>query len=339
MIHSYGYRVEVVRNGVHYKDLDFVGTPTVDARMEAQIHVSFSGTFRYDQDVDYLTDRVRLFLIVDGTERQIGEFCIATTSRQTTETGGDRIKIEAYDLGYLLQSARLETPLYYAQGAGYLDPVRSLLLSAGLVLMVETPTDETLATAREWSVGTSYLQIINELLTEIGYSPIWFDARGFAIISPAQDPVASNIVHSYGPENTPVQMQAEREVDAWSAPNVFILICDNPDLPAPLTATAENNNPISSLSILRRGRRIVEVTKVRNTPSQRALQELADRMCNDSIMRTEVATMSTPPEAGHGIGDVVSVNHPLVSGIWRETGWSITPRGGMQHTLQRMILV
>lgn len=339
MIHYYGYRVEVVRNGARYTDLDFIDKPTIDARMSAQVKMSFSGTFRYDPAVDYLTDRLRLYLSVDGAEQPVGDFCVATTSRSTTDTGGDRIKVEAYDLGYLLQSAKLEQSLFYTTGTGYLEPVKELLLRAGLALMVETPTAETLTTAREWGIGTTYLEIINELLEEIGYQQIWFNARGFAILAPEQEPVAANIVHQYGPELVPVRLAADREVDAWDAPNVFVLICDNPELDAPLVARSENNNPVSGLSILRRGRRIVQITKVKNTPSQAALQELADRMCQESILRTEVATIATPPEAGHGIGDVVAVDHPLVSGIWRETGWSISPRGGMQHTLQRMILV
>lgn len=339
MIHYYNYRVEVVRNGARYTDLDFIDRPTVDADMDAQIKMSFTATFRYNPAVDYLTDRMRLYLSVDGVEQPIGEFCVATTSRTTTDTGGDRINIEAYDLGYLLQSAKLEEPLYFASNTGYLEPVKTLLLRAGLILIMETPTEETLTTAREWGVGTTYLDIINELLEEIGYSQLWFNARGFAVLAPVQEPVAQNIVHRYGPDLIPVKMAAERQVDAWSAPNVFILICDNPEIPAPLKATAENNNPQSSLSILRRGRRIVQITKVKNTPSQQALQNLADRMCQESILRTEVATVATPPEAGHGIGDVVSVDHPLASGIWRETGWTITPRSGMRHTLQRMILV
>ena len=339
MIHYYNYRVEVVRNGARYTDLDFIDRPTVDADMAAEIKMSFTGTFRFDPMVDYLTDHMRLYLSVDGVEEPLGEFIVATSIRSTTDTGGDRIRIESYDLGYLLQSARLEEPLYFAANTGYLEPVKTLLLRAGLILMVETPTDETLTTAREWGIGTTYLDIINELLEEIGYNEIWFNSRGFAILAPVQEPVAQNISHRYGPELIPVKLEAEREVDAWNAPNVFILICDNPELPAPIKATAENTNPMSSLSILRRGRRIVQITKVKNTPSQQALQNLADRMCQESILRTEVATVATPPEAGHGIGDVVSVDHPLTSGIWRETGWTITPRGGMQHTLQRMILV
>ena len=339
MIHYYGYRVEVVRNGARYTDLEFVDKPTIDADMNAAVKVSFAATFRYDPLVDYLSDRMRLYLNVDGQEEPLGEFVVATTKRLTTDTGGDRIRIEAYDLGHLLQSAKLEEPLYFSGNTNYLEPVKTLLLRAGLVLMVETPTEEKLIINREWGIGTSYLKIINELLEEIGYSQLWFNARGFAILAPAQDPIAANITHRYGPELIPVKLAAEREVDAWDAPNVFVLICDNPELDAPIVARAENNNPVSALSILRRGRRIVQIVKVKATPSQRVLQEMADRMVQESILRTEVATVATPPEAGHGIGDVVSVDHPLCSGIWRETGWNITPRGGMTHTLQRMILV
>ena len=97
MIHYYNYRVEVVRNGARYTDLDFIDKPTIDARLTAQVKMSFSATFRYDPAVDYLTDRLRLYLSVDGAEEPVGDFCVATTSRSTTDTGGDRIKVEAYD--------------------------------------------------------------------------------------------------------------------------------------------------------------------------------------------------------------------------------------------------
>ena len=119
------------------------------------------------------------------------------------------------------------------------------------------------------------------------------------------------------------------------------MICENPDLDAPLISTAINDNPLSALSTFKRGRRIAEVYKVNNIASQEALDEYAQRLCSDSMLSSEISEISTANMPGHGIYDTVALTHPNLEGIFQETGWSLILAAGqtMTHTLRRSILV
>lgn len=333
------YKIEILRGGAAWGELKAVDAPSVDASMDAEIHMSMAGEFAPTEGMDLLTDRLRYSLIIDGEPQTVGIFCPATAVRKTTETGAVHLRIEAYDLCYLVKSTRAERGLHFSAGEGYLSAVRSLLLEAGLPLILAEENAQVLATDREWGAGTDYLSIVNELLEEINYRRLWINPEGWAVLEPDTPPSAAAIRHRYGPGQAAIRLEASVERDAWDVPNVFVLVCDNPDLPGPLSAAAENNNPISELSILRRGRRIAQVYKVRNVASQAELQAMADRMAYESVMRSEIATVETAPEGGHGIGDVVAADHPLAGGIWRETGWSLRPGSRMRHTWERMILI
>lgn len=193
-------------------------------------------------------------------------------------------------------------------------------------------------------MGTSRLEIVNQLLDEINYTPIWFDGDGWARIAPMATPDAAHSTLSYGGTGRTVRRvrtAANRETDAFGAPNVFIVICGNPDYDAPMRAVAVNDSPLSALSTVRIGQRIAEVVKVDNIASQEALQAYADRLRMQSVMRGQVVEIETPVYPGHGCGDIVTLNHPVFGGIWRETGWSATlsPEGIMTHKLERVVLV
>lgn len=256
----------------------------------------------------------------------------------------EALRIEAYDRGFLLQSTTTETILHLPAGMSYAEAIRQMLSGAGVVLFRETPSEAVLATDREdWPIGTSYLAIVNQLLSEINFAPVWFDAEGYAVLAPAPEPTAQTIMHIFDGTNSAsiLSPEAKSTLDIWGRPNVFIAICQNPDLPEPLVATAVNDSPLSALSTYRRGRRIAQTYFVDNIADQAELQAYAERLKSDSMFSTEEVSIATANVPGHGIGDVVAVRHPQFDGIYRETGWSLTLGIGnlMTHDLQRRVLI
>ena len=201
-----------------------------------------------------------------------------------------------------------------------------------------------LATDREdWDTGTDFLTICNQLLEEINYNPVWFDGRGICHLEPYKAPTGGRIDHAYSSTDlqlAPITDDHTQEVDLFDAPNVFVRICSNPDRGAPLTATAVNDSPTSSTSTFRRGLRIVDVAKVNNVASQDELQELVNRLRNESMYATKTITFYTLATGGHGVGDIVSIDDPDIGGIWEETEWSLTMAVGelMQHTARRVVI-
>lgn len=344
MVRTRGYRVDVYRNGARYKELKCIGPPRIDANSEASIKMSMTGTFLYDEDVDYLNDQLKAYVIIDGVESAIGLFEIAAKEDSYTEYRTHQIQLECYDQCYILSGTRTENILHLSAGTNYLTAVQQLLTTAGIILYISTPTSATLTTDREdWEVGTDYLTIINQLLNEINYENIWFNAEGFAVLEPVQPLSAIFIDHQYNSNDnlSILQTSLTATTDLYDKPNVFIVICSNPDLEVPMTAVAVNDSPLSDLSVFKRGRRISQVYKVDNIANQAALDDYAQRLCNNSIFQSEVVTIETAITTGHGINDIVAIDHPLISGIFKETAWSMSLGidGSMSHTLQRVIMV
>lgn len=344
MLRTFSSRFDILRNGVKYSEIyPIVSAPNIYANKDAEIKVSLTGRFKHNPNVDFLTDEIRPIIIIDGAEHPYGVFCVGSVNAVNDEYGASD-NIEAYDRCYILKTAKTESILHLAAGTNYIQAIGSLLTAAGIVLAISTPTTYTLATDREdWDIGTDYLTIINALLAEINYNDIWFNADGYAIIQPHTEPDVNSIDHYFDTSNssivTPLSRDVSVETDIFDKPNVFIAVCSNADLAAPLVATAENNNPISALSITRRGRRIAEVTKVDNIASQTALQDYADKLRFESMLSSETITVKTPIVPGHGVGDIVALNHPSIQGICEETTWrmNIGPGQYMTHELKKVI--
>lgn len=212
--------------------------------------------------------------------------------------------------------------------------------------MIAAPNDAVLATDREdWPIGTSYLTIINTLLSEINYESLWFDADGVCRLEPYQEPSAAIIDWRYGvtdlflPEKHPGPDWSD-ETDIFDAPNVFIVTCNNPDMDAAMVATAVNDNPASKKSTFKRGMRITSVERVDNIASQDELQAYADKRRNESLLATRAITFYTLNEPGHGVGDILALTHDEIGGIYLETGWSVTMQAGslMTHSAKRTVI-
>lgn len=344
MIRNYSVRVDVIRNGATLTTLHPVSEPLIDCDAEAQIKMSMSGTFRNNDQVDWLTDELIPYQIIDGEEHPVGVFPVGTVSYSHDENGVKTVRVEAYDRCMVLKQTKAERIIHFSAGKNYVAAIEELLAEAGIVLYIATPTTATMQTAREdWPIGTPYLEIINTLLSEINYAQIWFDNRGYAQLQPVKTPDASNINHRYGEmeKTTLLQRPNSVETDMFDAPNVFVVICSNPDLEAPMVAISENDNPLSSLSTFRRGRRIVKTYKVDNIPSQEELQVYADTLRLNGMITTEVATISTANLPGHGAFDTVAITHPDIEGIFQEISWSLVlaPGQTMLHKLRRSVII
>lgn len=337
------YRVDVIRNGAAFKTLRWQRNdePRIMFDSEAEIQASLSGKFQPDDEVDLLKDELRAVISINGEEKSLGMFRVA--SLRQIRDNGHWIQIEAFDRSWLLKNARTEGLLHLSAGSSYISAIKNLLLQAGIVWVRAKDSTAKLAADREWSIGTNLLSIANELLSEIGYRRVWFDADGWAHLEPYITPSAAHIKHRYGPSNmrlNPMASEWEQETDLFEAPNVFICVCSNADRSAVLRAVAENTSLSSAKSIYRRGMRIHDVVKVNQIADQAALQAYANRLRDESLLSTKTLSFSSPAEAGHGSGDVISISMPGVEGVYKEVSWnlSMAPGAMMSHTAKRTVL-
>lgn len=359
MIRNEEIRYKMLRFGVEYGEIFAESAATLRMNSNGDIKQSLQGTFfpyaidsrGRKTEINWINDEIKPYLIIDGIEHPLGTFMPSTVT-PTTEKGKTVLSVEAYDRCWLARDNRVEGRIYFAQDTTYDAALESLLASCGIAAISMVRSDSTLATARDdWDTGTSYLEIINELLKEISYKPLWFDADGVAILEPESIPRASQIKHSFTDKKPDPRNEKEigminafpiisKTTDIYQKPNVIVCICSSPDRSSDMRVTVENNNPESPLSIARRGRRIVSVERIDNIPSQEALQDYAERRLMDSMVTGEVISVQTPLMAGFGVNDVCSVSFGDISGVCIEREWDMQLQAGgvMNHKLERVVV-
>lgn len=338
------FRYTLIRNGADYGTIKTFqgGEPTIRMSSQGEIKTSLSGSFRIPEKAyDLLSDQIRAEMIIDGTIHPLGIFLPSSVVQ--VDEGPDRhLQVEAFDRGWQVRDSRLENLLHIDSGTSYIQAIEGRLAESGIALVSTTESDAVLPEAREWNVGTSRLTIINELLSEINYNPLWFDANGVAVLEPVSVPNAENIRHRIRDDSLSslLQPSMQRSVDVYSAPNVFIAVCSNPDKSGAMRAVSVNDNPQSPLSTVRRGRSISTVLQVKNIADAAELQAYADRARNDSLITGEQISLTTGLLPGYGVDDVVGLDCGDLFAIAIDRAWTMTLRTGgeMQHTLEKVVI-
>ena len=346
-LHVITARFDVLRNNaVTEWALEAVGddAPTVTMNADGVIKMSLAGVFRRNDNMDYLNDEIKPYLIIDGREYPVGVYMIGTRETQSDEHGVSLDQIEAYDRALKLRQKKTETRLHIDAGTKYLDAIGNLLQDAGIKMVVADESSDTIATDREdWEIGTEYLAIINALLSEINFSSIWFDLDGIARLERYAAPTSANIDHEYREGCfSIIRNNYTRKVDVFNAPNVFVVTVANPDYEDAMTATGVNDSPLSALSTVSRGRRILATPiKLDNIASQEALQQYANNLAIKSMLATEQTVFYTMLNPVHGVGDVVALYNGELQGIYEETGWMMQLKAGgkMKHTAKKVVLI
>lgn len=353
-------RFKMLRNGIEYGEL-YAGDsdPMLRCDSNGELKMSLQGNFLQivrnrdgkEVEADWLNDEIMPVLVTDGTESPLGVMMpVKVTPRKQKNV--ETLDIQAYDRCWRLRDTKVEGSLYLTAGTAYLQAVEEMLSASGIANVLITPSNATLTEDRQdWETGTSYLQVINQLLGEINYKPLWFNESGFAIVEPISTPTAQNIQHIFTNQErdqwNPKEAEAisviptiTRETDLYEAPNVFICVCSNADKEGGMVATAENTNPQSPLSIMRRGRRIATVVRVDNIASQEELEAYATKLRNDSMLSGETIRVETLLLPGFGVADVTALRYDDTMGICIEKAWDMQLGigGRMTHTLEKVVV-
>lgn len=360
MIRSEEVLFRVMRNGAEFAVIHPYdnSAPTLRADSNSQLKMSLTGTFLTEGNdadgrkvaIDWMSDEIKPVLVINGVENPLGIFLPATIKSGTAGMM-QTVDVEAYDRTWRVRDSRKTTQAYYSAGTPYLDVAESLLIESGIEFVSRTETESVLTEDREdWEVGTSNLEIVNELMAEINYNDVWFDALGTAILTPKSRPVAENVQHIFtdkkpDPRNpkevgiVSIGPQIIKSTDIYDMPNVYICICSNADKSGAMKAVAENTNPNSPFSIIRRGRRIVKVEKLSNIASQAVLQAYANQKVTESIMSVEKIQVKTQLQSGFGIGDITALQTDDNVGICVEKSWSMELKQGgmMTHDLEKVV--
>ena len=135
-----------------------------------------------------------------------------------------------------------------------------------------------------------------------------------------------------------IYRETSSTLDSYEVPNVIVAICSNPDMAQELRSIYTNDNPASPLSTVSRGRKIVRVDTLDSVASQADLDAYVQRAAFEAGQIYEEIQFSTLLMPIHEYSDVLMIQHPEISGVYQETGWSMDLESGeMTHNCRRLV--
>lgn len=177
---------------------------SVERSMYADVHGSC--TLSLLRDLVWGVDRVRPWVSVDGHRWNLGVFLLTSPDVVAGESPRAR-SVTGVDKLWLLQREVGDTYVV-AAGTSYLDAIRQVLVDAGVTggLLLDGDRQGTaLSEPGVWLLTdqpSSWLRVINDLLSMIGYRGLWVDENGRFRSEPYRPPTERAPVWAFDTTDT-----------------------------------------------------------------------------------------------------------------------------------------
>lgn len=295
--------------------------------------------------IDYLSDRIQIFCEIqmkdgDWISFSLGIFIPSTPARQEGTANTYR-EIELYDGLIVLDEDKVTQRYFAAKNAKYTTVIRSIIGTAGITRINIEDSDLTIPIDREWDPGTPKLDIVNDLLEAINFTPLWCDANGFYTSSEYRAPSERPIDYQYADNDISViHTGMSEELDMFNVPNSWVVVRTNTEQP-PLIATKTNNSVDSPTSIINRGRTIVDFREVDDIANQTALNAFVIRIAAEASQIYGKIEFETAIMPMHEYSDSLSISYKNleINDTYSETAWEIDLKAGgkMKHEARKVV--
>jgi len=338
-----GYQVDIMEGEIKKGELKTT-SPTVSMTSiinTVDAEVKYSSTIQAMDSplMDWNKNRYRIWLKNDGVMESLGVF-IPQSVQKVTTSGTTLFNVTGYDLSILPKNDCITARLALAKGALYLDVIQSLLISSGINKITADASTATLQSNRDdWDIGTSKLKIVNQLLSEMSFRSLEMDSNGYALLKQYETPSINNVKHTYQDDEASI-IEPDTTIDSnlFEIPNIWIATVSNADLPAALTATYINDNPLSKTSTVYTGQSKVKTLSFDNIASQTDLLNAVNKQAFLDMQGIETIEFKTAIESGHGTNDTVALRLPQYNGIISESSWEIDfSSSTMTHTGKKAV--
>lgn len=310
----------------------------------------------FDPAADYVAVIARLLVPVyrPGTSLQPPGYDILTNDismglfrldvpRRHYEANGRTVwEVEASDLTGRLITAKTATPYLVASGTNYITAVETIFDLIGFEHDFPAVGDVT-PVAFAWAPGTSYAQIVNDLLFGINFYPAWPDNTGIFTSRERIDPVSETpaVVYSTNAEPRLVTSPFERLEDRTRFPNQVVVIIDDPRRTAEY-ALRVNDDPDSPISVYSlgvtnfapelSGGRVVDLPTA---------QEIADFELKNYSAESLVGALRTFPDPRRSPQETyqITIESVETASRWKVQGWQLNLTNGteMEHAMGEAI--
>jgi hypothetical protein len=286
-------------------------------------------------NIDYMNDRIKPVAIIDGVEYPLGIFLISSPNRNIDSTGVVRF-LTCYSKLKILDNDKVIERYYVPAGANVINTVINLLGSESYDI---TPNNATTSTDHEWEVGTSKLDIINDLLDIINYVSLIPDNDGKFISYPYKLPSEREHTIEYIEGNDSIIISSMTEdFDFFDVPNIFVRYTNDVDIDPPIIATYPLQSGNEPITIDGRAPN-VSAEEVSDISDQATLYAKCKQDAYNSRSVYSHLEFSTAINPKHGYLDCVWVKVGDIDYKYIETSWSFNLKAGdlMKHTCRRVV--
>lgn len=329
----------------------YVLSGTVEMQSSRDIKMAFTGTTNDPTFLARYSDYFAPFLTItlaDGTtySEQLGLFSIPPMAENITQVS--RVgTFTGYDLTWNLSQSTFSGAYSVAAGSVYTSKIVEIIEGEGFTRHAIPVSTKTLATAITWKQDDSKLKIINDLLTAIGYYPLFVTRQGVFQSFAIQDlsTVEPAITLASGDYSTLVG--AIKRTPTSDPPYNFVKVWkdDSQNAANSIYYEQENSSLTSPTSTVNLKRRItlaindtnLESLAVAKTRAAQALQNAASLYTS-----YEVQTLPDPRRSVYEVYDTdIAMNDGtlILSGKVRVDSWKLgfTPRDCvMTHVVYRL---
>jgi len=253
--------------------------------------------------------------------------------------------LDIYSLLQVVQDASISEPLSIPKSTKAVDFAVTMITGrAGikaLGLAVQSDASEAeLGSDWVYDIGTSRLEIVNELLAFAGFRNADVDASGTIRMLTYTNPedLSPTVVLRDDEPGCMFAPSVKHELDFFSVPNVFIAVMSNAE--ESFVAKAENTDATSIYSKQARGRDIVVKEDVSDIESQTALQAFAQRRLSElssSVESVEIAHPYLPYDMGVGMQLVYTEAGFEMAGVVVKRVLSLTPAMTCSVSIRRFV--
>ena len=307
--------------GVRIGSLDDVDSGKISLSDSAL--VSGTGTLTWnvlDTNVDWSSTRVSVEAVVSGEVTPLGTYVVTAPSGDFDGTAHVK-SLQLTDKTSLLRDNVISTTVAFPAGSNLVESARHLITETGETNLLVI--DSTLVTSQpqSWPPGTSYLEIVNDLLANAGYRNVYANRWGQLCLTPwaSLSSTVPTFSFSEGEDSTYLQRWSYG-TSLWDVSNKVILTSQEVG-GVVFTSVRENLDATSPSSIPRLGRVVNPVVKEGlDVTSQAQLDLLATKYLEEN---------SIPSEE-------ISIDH-LLNNVWVGDSVSFSGRGvNVRGVVQKM---
>lgn len=311
-----------------------------------------SATFTLDEylqkEINYLSDQIQPWFILhmpDGgtVEWPLGIFLLESPDRVINSKVKTR-EIGAYDKTIIIDEYRFTQRHFIAAGTNYIGAIIRILTLAGIQKINIESSSLTLTQNKEFAAGVKGKEAITELLNEINYNSISVDEVGNMGSSHYVEPSKRPITQQYSTDKFSILTPDFKEDTGLAGrPNVFIAIAKNIESETELTASFINDDPLSPVSTVSRGRQIAgDPYELESIADQATLNNYIRRIAVENSSGYSKLTFGTALMPTHGSSETLFLNIPTVFDTavkFQETSWEmpLTFDGVMTHEARRVV--